>query len=699
MTESWLERAAVVAGGVAFLVVYLRSLAFGRPTFGRLARAALRAIVVPAAVLIGAPVFGVAPSAGAVLVAGLFGLVLAIGPLRGDVRAVAPAPRRGDLVAGLAVLGAVAAAAGERQVRLQRTALDEEGAAQVLAPADAFEALEPRTLDLGAGVVAPGPWRSAAVALTATLAPEAILQVRLRAPNVGWPFGVSFFLSNDPRFESGFFEETTVRFRRLGEPAGVAEPGRPLAVVVEAAGRDFVASIDGVEVARATTRRYAAGATVVVAARGAVDVEGVRVTPVSLDEAPVTATTDFTVGAARAAAAVLLLALLSALLLRVAPVRSLAPAACAAAPYALFLRTSDPGAPLDAVGLATHLFAACVLALRFPLVHRDRLTGPRYAVFLVGVGVAAFAAFEQARERAWPAGFEEENALSVVDWDGARQEPDLIHLTHPALRRWNNYLADHTLRLLRHDRARPAGKARVVAIGTSSTHGYWLKLPYAYRLHLLLEAEGHPVETLIAAVPGATGPRLHWFARNVVMEYRPDVVTLSQTFNDAYALTQLDEGAYLERITAPGYERSLLDRVRDRLAVVLGGRYLRSCLDEFAATGGVERREGAPDPPARFEAMLDGFAELCAAHGAALVLVKEPIAGGTDRLWKDEFYAAIDRVGARHGLRVVDPTPLLNERGGADLFMDRVHPLAEGAQVIAEAMRPAVEAALTERRE
>ncbi len=697
MNETWFERAAAVAGGAVFVALYLRSLSFGRPTLGRLSRAAVRAIALPAVVGIAAPSFGVAPSAGALLVAGLFGLILAIAPLRGEVRAAAPERRRGDLLVGLAVLGVVAAAAGERQVGLLRTALDEERAARVLDPPERFEALESRTLDLGAGVVAPGPARNLAVTLTATLEPDAILQVRLRAPNVGWPFGVSFFLSNDPRFESGFFEETKVRFRRVGEPAGVADAGRPLAVTVEAAGREFVASVDGVEVARATTRRYAAGATLVLAARGAVEVEGVRATPTPLDEPPVTATPDFLVGAGRTAAAVVLLALLAALLLRVPPARALAPVACAAAPYAVFLRTSDPTTPLDAIGLATHLFVGSVLALLFPLVHRDRLTGPRYAVFLVGVAAAAFLAFAHARERAWPAGFEEENALSVVDWDGARQEADLIHFTHPVLRRWNNYLADHTLRLLRHDRARPPGKARIVAVGTSSTHGYWLKLPYAYRLHLLLEAAGHPVETLIAAVPGATGPRLHWFARNVVMEYRPDVVTLSLTFNDAYALTQMDEGAYLERITAPGYERSLLDRVRDRLAVVLGGRYLRSCLDEFEATGGVERREGAPDPPARFESMLDGFAELCAEHGAALVLVKEPIAGGTDRLWKDEFYAAIDRVGARHGLRVVDPTPLLNERGGADLFMDRVHPLAEGAQVIAEAMRPAVEAALTER--
>src|SRR5690606_5303201 len=143
------------------------------------------------------------------------------------------------------------------------------------------------------------------------------------------------------------------------------------------------------------------------------------------------------------------------------------------------------------------------------------------------------------------AGFEEENALSVVDWEGRRQEADLLHLTHPALRRWNHYLGDHTLRLLKHRREKTPGKPRVAAIGTSSTHGYWLKLPYAYRLHLLLEAAGQPVGPLVAAVPGSPGPRLYWFARNVVLRYRPDVVTLSLTFNDSYALTQMDEREYL----------------------------------------------------------------------------------------------------------------------------------------------------------
>lgn len=694
-----------LVAGALFTALYLRALCFGAPPLRQLTIAALRVVALPALAILFSRFTPTPLPSWLPLLLGLPGLILAIGPLRGHVRAPSPSPRRGGLLTALLVLAHSAAAVGGYQSRFHATALEEEQTAIASAQTDQpplFEALPPRELDLGAGVVAKGPYRNMAVTLTATpMDPGSILQVRLRSPNPAWPFGVSFFLSTDPRFESGFFEETKVRFSRLGSGSGSgsAEPGRTVALTLETSGRVFVASVDGVEVARATDRRYAQGSVLVLAARGRVEVEGVRVTPVPLDEPTVSAARDRTLGASAALAVAALLSLLGAWLIRVGMPRALELFSFGLAPVALFLFTASPRDPLDAVGLAVHLFVASALLLVVPLVHRERVTGPRYAVWAAVVVAAAFAAFVHGRARAWPADFQEENALSVVDWDGDRQEADLLDLTHPALRRWNNYLGDHTLRLLKHDRARPEGKARVVAIGTSSTHGYWLKLPYAYRLHLLLEAAGRPVETLIAAVPGATGPRLYWFARNVVMRYRPDVVTLSLTYNDAYALTQFDEREYLARITAPGYHRGWFDRLRDRLAVVVGGAYLRGCLDEFARTRTVTLRDGAPDPPARFEAMLDDFARLCAEHGAALVLVKEPIAGGVTRLWKAEFYAAIDRVAARHGLGVVDPTPTLNEHGGASLFMDQVHPLADGAQRIAESMLPAVSEALERRGE
>jgi len=694
--------------GVAFSILlsalFLRALCLGDVPTRTLVRAATRASVLPALWCIAAWFTGVSLLSPIPWVLWLVGLVFAIAPLRGKVRGPDRGSERGEargrFVTGALVLAATAAAVGEYHARFHETARTEERAAQAADEAPPFERAAPKTLDLAGGVVAKGPWRDAAVDFDATLDPGAIMHVRVRAPNVAWPFGVSFFLSADPRFPSGFVEETKVSFSRLGDPAGVVDPGRPVSVRVEARGRDFVATVDGAVVARAETRRYASGAVLLLSARGVTIASGVTVSPIEHDEPPVGVVSDAARGAGGILVIGLALALLASFVSRSPFSRTLEAGSFGLLPFAFFLSTSDPAEAPDSIRLAGLLAVASVMMLLYPLVHRERSTGLRYASFAAAVAAAAFFGFLVGRERAWPAEFQEENELSVVDWEGDRQHADLIHFTHPVLRRWNNYLGDHTLRLLRHDREGAEGTARVAAVGTSSTHGYWLQIPTAYQLHLLLEAESRVVETLIAAVPGSTGPRLYWFARNVVLEYSPEVLILTLTFNDAYALTQMDEGEYLKRITAEGYSRGPLQRLQDRLSVTFGGSLLRSALDDFASGDEIDLEHlpgGAP--PSRFERMLDDFATICAERGTTLVLVKEPLRGDVDRLFKEEFYAAIDRVAEKRSVRVVDPRPLLAERGGAELFMDQVHPLADGAQVIAEAMKPVVVEALDAREE
>jgi hypothetical protein len=236
---------------------------------------------------------------------------------------------------------------------------------------------------------------------------------------------------------------------------------------------------------------------------------------------------------------------------------------------------------------------------------------------------------------------------------------------------------------------------RILSLGTSSTHGYWLKLPYTFRLELLLKKEGFNVETMIGAFPGGTGPRLYYYFKNVLLDFSPDVVTLSLYYNDAYDLTQMDEAAYLDRITRPGYRRSLFDRIQDRILVWLGSARLKRYLREFPESRDrLDPGEGMASPVLRFESMLRDFAVLAKARGIELVLVKEPVAGDRDRLWKREFYAAMDRVGRTFDLPVVDPSPLLNANGGVALFVDNIHPSEEGAQLIAESLLPAVKALL-----
>lgn len=77
----------------------------------------------------------------------------------------------------------------------------------------------------------------------------------------------------------------------------------------------------------------------------------------------------------------------------------------------------------------------------------------------------------------------------------------------------------------------------------------------------------------------------------------------------------------------------------------------------------------------------------------------EPLAGDKAFafLWKAEFRAAMERVGARHGLPVVDPTPALQAAGGGALFMDQVHLAPAGHEVVAAVLEPHVVALLRKR--
>jgi hypothetical protein len=98
---------------------------------------------------------------------------------------------------------------------------------------------------------------------------------------------------------------------------------------------------------------------------------------------------------------------------------------------------------------------------------------------------------------------------------------------------------------------------------------------------------------------------------------------------------------------------------------------------------------GEPAPPARFGAMLRGFAALARERGFRLVLMKEPTAPGRRLLWRAEFDAVMDEVGAEQGLPVIDPGPALARAAGPAVFLDQVHLSPAGhALVAAELVEP-----------
>jgi len=296
-------------------------------------------------------------------------------------------------------------------------------------------------------------------------------------------------------------------------------------------------------------------------------------------------------------------------------------------------------------------------------------------------------------------------------WIGVpRLEPGLVHVQHPMLREWNDYLDAHRLRGKRFAIPKPAGTVRVVCLGTSSTWGHGIEessgLDYPSILGDLLRERlpGVPLEAVNAGVSGASTPRLLYFLREVLLDLEPDLVVLSVSYNDATFLTRFDEQAWLERLSAPGAGVGLLERLaaaRDadrglERAARFEARRTPSGGDSLAAWHAAVG--DGPTPLDRFERALHDVADLLQGAGIPLVLVKEAQRGDEHRAWKAEFYAVIDRIAEGHGARVVDPKPALDAAGGAALFIDPVHLNPRGNRVQAGAIAPVVEELVRARR-
>jgi lysophospholipase L1-like esterase len=297
------------------------------------------------------------------------------------------------------------------------------------------------------------------------------------------------------------------------------------------------------------------------------------------------------------------------------------------------------------------------------------------------------------------------------DFAGPRTLAGLAHFQHPVLRRSDTWLKDHRFRDRRFTLEKPAGTARVVCIGSSSTWGHAI-LPetggdYPAALERALRARNPDlqVEVLNGAIRGGTTARLNVFLREVLLEFDPDVVTASWFFNDAVSGSQYDEGEFFARIAADDYHHGPWQRRQVQRATRAGADALSRLFSRFGAEGTdcvAAWREILGDPDAetpldRFTANLRSTAELCRERGVRLILIKEPLRGDVPWIWKQEFYRAIDAVGAEFGVPVVDPGPPLRSIGTASLFMDVVHPLPAGNEVIAETLAPFVEDALSAR--
>jgi lysophospholipase L1-like esterase len=630
--------------------------------------------------------------------------------------APAAAPRRAALVAILTILivcGGTGWMIGQREHTLLGQLSVREVAARRAPPPTTFSSSAPLTLDADNALVIPGSWTDARLAAHLSLEPGAVLALRLRAPRPTVAEGVLVVLPADPALESRMYHEDPMHLWDLCEPGPPLPAGRDLQLELLMRGRRFEASVDGRPLFGAVSLEPVEGQLVLLSHRGRVDLRSVRVEPLD-HTAPASPLVAAATSALLPTGALIVFALLASLLLRFDILQAWHAGAFALLPLSgLLLLLPAEATPTDKQLQAAALAGGAALAI-VPLTRCS--TRPLAALLLAAIsGTALVPTLTASLHPSAEVTSDLMSRASYQTWPGDRLHESLLHVEHPLFRRWNHYLALHTFRDRPARLEKSADTVRVVALGGSSTWGWRIPPETRGAYPAVLEArlsghgggaaDGGPTrfEVINAAYPAATSGRLFRMLRNVLVGFEPDIVVLSVFYNDTLALSQGDEDAYLERVSAPDARRGWLDdwleqRARARERMTSAG-FMRAALRSDDAAE-IWRTSGAEGwPPDRFAASLRRYAELAQERGFDLVFVKEPIAGDGAFVWKQEFYAVMDAVGAEYGIPVADPTPALQAAGGTALFMDAVHLKPGGHRVVAEALEPVVRALAARRAE
>jgi lysophospholipase L1-like esterase len=696
--------------------LWLRALCLGDPPATRVWLAAGVALAPLALFLAARGALQADWPAGLGVVTFLAGLPLACLVLRAYVAGaeVRSGRLRPALVVAALVLLACGAVVRQAWLADQAASVEVPGSATAR-DVSSYELEQAQRLDAASALAVPGQYRNLLLRAQLVIEPESWVEVRLRGDREV-AAGVALFLSTRGDVESGFWFEDVDRFERLGEGGGRVAAGVPLDLELRATGARLSASVNGQPLASAVEARRPAGLVRLLPARGVVTVQSLSIEPLpDSDEGAAPA-----VGVPRAAFVppLLLLALgaLATWLLRLPPLRAAEMMAFAllavAAGYALAEPEAAPheGGVLPGLPFVVASAGAGLAVLLPALLHARRAGALRTGVFLLLALPAAPAALWLL---AGPPPLPEE-ALAWDTFAGERLSPELTHLLHPKLRRLNKYLLDHRFRGQEVSLEKPAGARRVLCIGSSSTWGHGideaLPLDYPSVLQELLAEQlpGTPVEVLNAGVRDATSARLLRFLREVLLDFQPDVVTVSLTYNDSIYVSQFDEERYLQRITSPDFSNGWLEHWQLQRELTRGKELTRDFVARVRAKGqdtedgealwhslGADPAERTP--PQRFGENLRAMAELLAAQGVDLVLIQEPLRGGLPAPWVREFHAVIAEVGEEFSVPVVNPTPALQAAGGGTLFMDAVHPLPAGHAVIAAELLPVVEELFRER--
>ncbi len=237
--------------------------------------------------------------------------------------------------------------------------------------------------------------------------------------------------------------------------------------------------------------------------------------------------------------------------------------------------------------------------------------------------------------------------------------------------------------------AAPTGSPTVVFLGDSCTFGVCVEdgetIPAQVQVRLVARC-------INAGVPGYTAHQGLRLLEREIGRWRPAVVVISFGFNDRGYWDEYGDAEVEARLRA---EQA---RWENRLYAV---RLLRRLLPKRGADRsappsalepGKQRRARLTDE--EYEARLREMIDLCRRERAQPLLMvwPESVQLGDPRQFPKQV--AMRRVAKETGTEIVDLVPLFRERSDTSLFADGLHASAAGCTAIADAVAPAIEAAL-----
>lgn len=266
---------------------------------------------------------------------------------------------------------------------------------------------------------------------------------------------------------------------------------------------------------------------------------------------------------------------------------------------------------------------------------------------------------------------------------------------------------------------KPPGTYRIIAMGESSTFGFYARDEHTYPATLeRLFAErvpGRRVEVINAGIPDANSDNILAMLRQELIPYRPNFLTLYAGYNDAQYL--MDENL-LQALASWVHAHSATYVVIKRAVTAVGGPVLHSRWAKYLPRADRDHVRRQVDlHAARYRRNLEQIIATARGAGVDLVFIKQPVTTSRSpqtrtkglayynelRLirsqldrdgWVTPYEAlflvhrglmdTLEEVAGHHGIPLVDNIAIVNAR--RDYLASYVHLTEEGNRALAEAL-------------